>query len=175
MAFHDPYKTNNDSYYNPASSSSDDSAQSAGAALKSMVYNMAGFAITHAVLSKAIGVGSKALTKTIAAGARNELRTVAASEMPAARKVMLERTEAASSLGEIAAARSRTVDRIYSTYKNKTADVEHIVSARKAEIARLKETSPIDAGKYRVTSAFKDVKTFKAVAWHNIQHNVLAG
>jgi len=173
MAYYDPYSSSNDAYYDPSTQSAGDGVNSAMKSIKSGIISMAGYAVTHAFVSKVIGSAGKGFAKSQARAAKTALTN---GGLSSARKAMFTRLEGATSASDVLRARSGRVDSIYKTIQKRQSGNARILNARKAEIGRLQRSrDPIGAQNYRMKSAFKDMKSFRAVAGNNIKKSVIEG
>jgi len=173
MAYYDPYSSGSDSYYDPQNQSSGGETQSAMQSIKTGIVAMAGYAVTHAVVSKVVGAASKRFASSQARVATKALRQGGFS---AKKTAMYQKLEGAKTGGDVLRARSSRIDKAYKSINRNQSMNAKIIGQRQAEITRLqKSRQTIDAQKHRFKSAFKDLKTFKAVAGRNITEHVIKG
>jgi len=172
MAFYDPYKSS-DSYYDPQNNMQAGSGESALGQAKSMLGNMIGFAITQTVVTGAVGALGKKFAQSQATRSASILKN--SKSLTARQKTIHQRISKAKTGTEALASRSDRAYKIYNDYKSKTANIDSILAKRQSAIDEMKYKSKIDAGKYRFKSAFKDAKTFGAVAGNNFKKSVLTG
>ncbi len=171
MAHYDPY-SNNDSYYSPQTNSANNAGGSAAQGLKSAIMNFAGYTITHAVVTKAVGMASKKFGGIAAGHAKKKL---ASKTISAAQRAKYTKMQSAKNATDVFRAGNKTVDRLYSKFDESTDVRKAILDRRAATLKTTRARDPIAAAKERWTSAVKDTDTFKAVVTNNVTKSVLQG
>ena len=169
MAYHDS-QSNNDSYYNPSNNTS--SGGSLIDSAKSMLGMMAGFAVTHAVVTTALGFASRKLGGAFAASATKTMNKVGVS---AEAKAIATRVAGAKTLPQVIGARFEGVGKSYQQLKQGTSGYRNMLDRRDSAIKAARINSPIDAGKMRLASAFESKSMFTAVMARNFGKTVLSG
>lgn len=173
MSNYDPYESE-DSYYSPEThANSEQSITSVAGELKSAVMGMAGFAVTHFVVSKAVGVMSKTVTR---AANTVGLRRIATGNLTSKQEEIAKRLVGSNNIFDVATSRMPKLHNLSKQIQQKNASTKAILDARHAEIEAVRSASgSIDAGLARFRTAFKDPRTTAAVVGHNIFKTVVHG